>query len=413
MLCPVCAAKRALRKEQLTFGGLLFLIVVNIGGSWLLRGEPGQFGLGMIFVLGVMVLLILLHELSHAIAGWLLGGRVFGIHLGVGRLLFQRWLGNFYVGVSLLPASGICFVGFPPGKGNRLRFGLMVLAGPLFHLLLLLLLLPSPRARLGLPFNQWVIMSMITNALLIFINLWPWLKVQTAIGGAQGDGNQLWQLVRGQITTDQLQQSYYYLAASFALQQRQETQALAEITEGLARYPANPILRQLHGYLLMRQHRIAESLALWQTQLAEPPAADVLPVLHGYLQALHYNNCAWALLLLRRNADDLATAGDYADRAFAMTPWITPVRGTLAAAQVARGDYAAGIALALAVAEEHRKLHHPLAQENRAANLATAAVGYHHQGNAAEARRLLAEAQSLAPQDLAVRQAAAAIENAS
>jgi len=405
LLCPVCAAKQALRKEQLTYGGLLFLIVVNIGGSWLLRGEPGQFGIYLLFILAILLLLVILHELSHATVGWLVGGRVFGIHLGMGRLLFQRWLGNFYVGVSQLPTSGICFVGIPPGRATRLRYGLVVAAGPLFHLLLTLLLLTSPRNALGLPSNRWLFMTILINGFLLLVNLWPWLKVQTNLGAVQSDGSQLWQLLRGRLTSAKLEQSYYQMAASFALQQQQDDRALAEIAAGLARYPDNPLLRQLHGYILIRRDQMTESLAIWHAMLDAPPAPEVPPALHGYLQGLHYNNVAWALLMLNRTPADLTLASDYADRAFAMLPWLTPVRGTLAAAKVARGDDAAGVELALAVAEEHRQLQHPLAQENRAANLATAALGYHHQGNAQEAQRLLGEAQALAPQEIAVRRA--------
>lgn len=381
LLCPACAAQRELHKAQILYGAVLLLLGVMILGGWLLTGLLWPLGVMLLQTFYLSFILILLHELSHIAAGWLLGGCVFGLHLGMGRLLLQRWLGNFYVGVSLLPASGICFVGFPPGKGTRVRFGLTVLAGPLFHLLLALLLMSDLHDSLGLPEDGWILPFFFLNWLMLSLNLWPWLKVQTAMGVAQGDGAQLWQLLCGRITTEQLQQNYYHLAASFALQQRQEAKALAEITDGLARYPANPLLRQLHGYLLLRQQRVVESLALWQAQLAEAPTADVPPVML-----------------------------EYVDRAFAMTPWLTPVRGTLAASQVARGDYASGIALALAVAEEHGKLHHPLAQEDRAANLATAAIGYHQQGNAAEARRLLAEAQTLAPQDLVVQQAVAMME---
>ena len=81
-------------------------------------------------------------------------------------------------------------------------------------------------------------------------------------------------------------------------------------------------------------------------------------------------------LMLRHDSMALTIVADYAERAFARTPWLLPVRGTLITVQVAHGDYAAGIALAMAVAEEYHKLHHPLAQKNRAASLATVAVGY-------------------------------------
>lgn len=411
LLCPACAAKRALRTNQVIYGVALFLILFNIFGLWLLTGRPGQTGLDLLLMLFFSLLLLVLHELSHAAMAWLLGGRIFGIHLGVGKLLLQRWLGNFYLGVSLLPASGLCFAGFPPISWPRLRYGLMVAAGPLFHLLLLLLLLPRTRAFLGLPGPGWLIMIFILNAFMLALNLWPFLKVHTAVGVAGSDGSQLWRLLRGKVPAEQIHQGYYQLVATFALQQKRDDQALAEVAQGLARYPDNQILRNLHGYLLLRSDQLPASLAIWQELIDAPPAATIPPEQQPLIQALHYNNYAWVRLMLHSEPAHLAAAADYAERAFAMVPWLAPIRGTLAAVKVAQGDYAAGVTMALAAAADYQQDPSPTAREGRGSNLATAALGYHGQGNAQEARRLLAEAQALAPKEIAVRQAAAAIQN--
>jgi hypothetical protein len=411
LLCPACAAKRALRYNQVIYGIALGLILFHILGLWLLTGRPGQTGLDLLLILIFSLLLLILHELSHAAMTWLLGGRIFGIHLGVGKLLLQRWLGNFYLGVSLLPASGLCFAGFPQTSWPRLRYGLMVAAGPLFHLLLLLLLLPSTRAVLGIPGPGWLLTLFILNAFLLALNLWPFLKVHTAVGVAGSDGNQLWRLLRGQLTAEQIHQGYYQLLATFALQQKRDDHALAEVAQGLARYPDNQILRNLHGYLLLRSDQLAASLTIWQALIDAPPAATIPPEQQPLIQALHYNNYAWVRLMSHSEPAHLATAADYAERAFAMVPWLAPIRGTLAAVKVAQGDYAAGVPLALAAAADYQQDPSPTAREGRGSNLATAALGYHRQGNAQEARRLLAEAQTLAPQEIAVRQTAAAIQN--
>ena len=127
------------------------------------------------------------------------------------------------------------------------------------------------------------------------------------------------------------------------------------------------------------------------------------------MQALHYNNYAWVLIMLRRSADDVAVAADYIRRAFAMAPWIPAIRGTLAAVRIELGEYEAGIEEALAVADEYRREHSPVANENRGSTLATAALGCFRLGERENAAELLAEAQRLAPEDIAVRQAAAEI----
>lgn len=410
LLCPVCAAKRALRRNQVIYSIFLGLILLNTVGLWLLTGRSGRFGIELLLILWLSLLLLILHELSHAGMAWLLGGRIFGIHLGVGKLLLQRWLGNFYLGVSLLPASGLCFASFPQTSWPRLRYGLMVAAGPLFHLLLLLLLLPRTRAFLGIPTLGWLLTLFMLNAFMLALNLWPFLKVSTAAGIAGSDGSQLWRLLRGKLTAEQIYQGYYQLLATFALQQKRDDHALAEVEQGLARYPDNQILRNLHGYLLLRSDRLEASLAIWQALLDAPPAATLTPETAPLLQAIHYNNYAWVRLMRQREPADLTSATEYAERAFAMAPWLAPIRGTLAAVKIAGGDYATGIKLALAVAEEYKREHSPVALESRGSTLATAALGYYRLGQTDESYSLLAQAKALAPQDLAVRQAVAEIE---
>lgn len=409
-LCPTCAAKLNLRQNQIIYGISFGLIFINLVGVWVLTGRPGQLGLDLLAVFAIMLLLLIGHELSHAGVARLLGGRVFGIHLGIGTLLIQRWFGNFYVGVSLLPAGGFCFLGFPPQRWIRLRYGLTVFAGPLFHLLLLFLLLPAMRITAEMLPAKWVLQTFSVNAILLVINLLPFLKVHTTMGSVQSDGNQLWRLLRGKLTVAQIEQGYYNVATSFALRQQRNEQAWVELKQGLMRYPDSQVMRNLHGYLLLHSEELEASLAIWQELIDAPTDATTGPELQPLLQAIHYNNYAWVLLLRRSTPEELTVAGAYAERAFAMAPWITPLRGTLAAALVARGETEAGIEKALAAAEEYQRDPNPIAQENRGITLATAALGYAHLGKPAEALRLLAQAQHLAPKALAVRQVIAEIE---
>jgi len=289
-----------------------------------------------------------------------------------------------------------------------------VAAGPLFHLLLYLLMRYVGQANPALFTLRWFDQLYFFNLFMGLVNLWPFLRAHTNMGALQSDGSQLLNLARGKLTATQIHLNYFLLRASFALYQKRNAQALAEVTEGLQRYPESELLRNMHAYLLMHNDRLAESLPIWQALAEAPPDApideSIPPSQRALLRAIHYNNYAWVRLMLQGSPEDLTTAGDYAERAFAMAPWLTYTRGTLAAVQVARGEYEAGIAEALAVAAEHKQEHTPASAENQGSNLATAALGYHHLGQQDKARTTLARAQALAPHDAAVRQAAAAIQ---
>ena len=412
-VCPACVGKRAMRLNQLVYGLAMLLILVNIVGGWYLTGRPGRLGLDILTMLILSILLLTFHELSHAVAAQLLGGRVFGIHLGIGTLLRQQWIGNFYLGLSLLPAVGMCYAGFAAQRWIRLRHGLMVAAAPLFHLCLYLVMRYAGQRNPALFAMTWFGQLYYFNLLMGLFNLWPWLNAQTNMGAMQTDGSQLLKLLRGKLTAAQIHLNYFILMATFALYQKRNAQALVEVTNGLQHYPASEILHNLHGYLLMHNDRLAESLPIWQALAEAPPDAPtdvtVSPAHKALLQAIHYNNYAWVRLMLQATPADLAVAGTFAERAFAMAPWLTPIRGTMAAVKVARGDYNAGIAEALAVAADCQREHTPASAENRGSNLATAALGYHQLGEHEAARVTLTQAQALAPQDAAVRQATAAI----
>ncbi|MCX6980849.1 MAG: site-2 protease family protein [Verrucomicrobia bacterium] len=75
-------------------------------------------------------ILLVIHELGHALAGWFMGLEVVEIRLGFGTKIFARRFGRLSVCIAKYPLCG-WVLAFPPVKAYRIRWFLVVLGGPL------------------------------------------------------------------------------------------------------------------------------------------------------------------------------------------------------------------------------------------------------------------------------------------
>lgn len=404
-LCPACAAKRAFRTNRNIY--LIFnlaAILVILYGA-LFGDSVIELGLLVIFSSLISLISLVMHETFHAIAAWLVGGHVFGIHIGLGPPLIQRWASNFYLGVSPWPLSGVCFSAFPSKKWIRLRFAIYVLAGPLFHALVVALLWSNRSKEWGSIAQLWYNLFFNINVIMLVINLLPTTTVTTAMGSTTSDGNKLLELLLNKLKPDSIHVQYFATSASFALQRKQNEQGLAKLEYGLVLYPKDELLNHLHGYLLFQNNRFEECLPIWRT-LVE--AEQITP--NPLMQAIHFNNYAWIILMQKSEADHVDIAYRYASQAFAMAPWLSFIRGTMATVLLEKGDLDAAINYAIEAAELQRQEHSPVSKENVASNLAVAALGYFRQGNFPMSTVYLEEAKVLALEDIMVQKALQEIE---
>jgi hypothetical protein len=160
--CPACFGRRGRRGYRLFLFALLAWTALGgaaaalptawPGGHDLLRADPGQVcralalqvagsvGWAMLnwsLFFALLALLIVPHELGHALAARLVGMRVFLVQIGRGRLLGTvRFLGAPWQLRACLD-DGTTHVGYPDLRFFRLKFFLMVLGGPLLNGLLL------------------------------------------------------------------------------------------------------------------------------------------------------------------------------------------------------------------------------------------------------------------------------------
>jgi tetratricopeptide (TPR) repeat protein len=401
--CPACAINVEVRNAKIIFGlaGVILVRDLLIDGP--VYGWASWQAWSLPLDILIIVLSLVLHELSHALVAKLLGGRVFGIQIGIGRQILRYWFNDFYLGLSLLPVSGVCFAGFPTNKNLRLRYALYISGGLFFHVLTLAIAIPLLlRTGNRFPFLDWII---VLNGLMLFINVLP-RTLTTAAGQSGSDGMLLWRLLTGKLSQHELRRGYYHLAAHFAYQQGRTKQVARYIREGLSLDPSDEVLENLRVYLLLKENKLEEAYTFWKNIVE----SDAIEAAHVLQQAIFYNNYAWSTLMYRPTPDSLQIAREYAEKAYQMAPWILTLKGTLAAVFVEQGDYQKGVEWALSVAKESEEMPSPTRDDNIGANLATAALGYFYLGERETAMHYLQQATALAPNELAIQKAAATIQ---
>lgn len=368
--CPA----RHHRSHLVLYGGLILagLALVGLtGDGWALVN------LGLLYPL--MVLLVLPHELGHALAARLLGVVTPAVLLGVGprvasfRLLGTPWSvhRNLYRGLTLM---------LPP-PGERLRPFLIILAGPAVNLAL---------GALGVPFvTSWDHESLFTGpapaAVWVGANLFLLLgslNPVSAAGGFPSDGMQMLQLLRGpRFTPEALPVLMIATAAGHLESAGLRDEALALLDSGLQAHPQSASLHGWRNALLLRARRWDEALEGLRRELDLP---DPGPRQRG----MTLNNLAWGSLHQGR----LEEALGFSEQAVALYPDSAFCLGTrgCALARAGRADEACDhLERALRLHTDRRAL---------AADFAHLALAEETRGRTEEAEAALRTARHLDPE---------------
>jgi hypothetical protein len=185
-VCPRCAGKEQQRASRIAWGGWLFGIGLVAAGALFRddayihpnsQGATGVFLLLLpLWLLAVQIPMIVLHEAAHALVGWAVGLRPYGISLGAGTWCWRIDLPGFFVELHPLPHGGLCWVR-PGAHNDSWRWILMIAAGPATHALVLLgLLAVYPTAWRFPPQGPaaWSCSALFwSNAWLLLLNLLP------------------------------------------------------------------------------------------------------------------------------------------------------------------------------------------------------------------------------------------------
>jgi len=343
--CPRC------HRDRLAEGGrrTLFILPLGVLFLWLLTRVTAPreawvlwIGLNLYLVLVFQFLVVLPHELGHAVSAHLLGLKLFQISVGIGPLL---WTGSFLGGrveIRRYPFGGYTLALDNREKGFRLRHWIYVACGPIVNGLFLLAAWPLLERPVHLRTigETWdpVKAFMIANVLVLLMNLLP-RATRSSLGPARTDGFHLLAtpfMKREDVR--KLLSLWYGAPASRALEERRNEDAIKLYREGLQDYPEAAHLRHDFAVALLRTGKCEEARQEF-LMLLEDPGVDRAH------QPLCRNNAAAADVMLGR-ADLLEEADRLSTEAMATMAWHPSVQGTRAAVLVELGRLDDGIALA-------------------------------------------------------------------
>ncbi len=404
LFCPGCVAQRAAR------WGLVPGIAVLVFGCCvvLLSRATAVIPAPVLFILAnlsifciVLAFSVLVHELGHTLSFWLFGGRVFLLRWGIGRMVVHRRLRDLTLILGANLYAGMTIGGFPTLRMIRLRFGLMLLGGPIANLLLAYILY----MRLGdwdgsaLASNlAWSEMTIMANVLLALSSLFP-RRVVIGAAAMPTDGAWLLTLAAGNISPAAIHRIYFAAGVTQAIDADDLASAQALEAEAQSLYPDVVAIQEMAVMTRLVGGDVVHALPFYEAILTGEEFAK----LTGPQQALLLNNTAWAGLLMGGLAN-LELATERACVAFAMMPWQPSIRGTYGALLVERGDLTHG--------ESHLNwaFRHHEDQRSKAIVLAYCALAQQRRGRSGPATQTLARANAMSPFDLVVKRIAQEIE---
>jgi tetratricopeptide (TPR) repeat protein len=382
----------------------------------------GWFIVNLALMGGLAALLILPHELGHALAAQLLGLRVFAIHVGTGRTLLATKLCGVRLEWKAIPAAGITLFGHPTLSFFRLRRFLTILAGPAVNVALVCLVLSLVPAKELFPPGQpqrgfqdligdrlphGILLPaafLLANLLILGVNLWPRV---VWVGTLQCEDDGLALLTTPRLSSDAIQQRhalYFYLEGRSCSEDKRFAAAADWHRRGLDHYSDDVFNRSGLGLALfelgdfagarnqwlsllqrtnldlgtrtiLSNNVAAASLLLAGSALARPPSAEAnLPE----REALH------------REAEELSR------EAFCHAPWMPHCKGTRGCVLVEQGKVADGLVLLREAMLEHKDA------EEKAFCASFIALGEAKMGRLTEAKKLLDSARKLDPKCVAV-----------
>jgi hypothetical protein len=313
--------------------------LILVGGIALVLLAPGP-SMGWMFINLTCfrlfnVLTIIPHELGHAFVARTLGLRVFRIIIGTGRPWFRTRMFGFDTEFKTLFLGGATVAAHRCVARYRRRQFLFVIGGPAVNLALagatLLAMQPGEiwgLARLCEGFAPLQVF-LYANVVVLLANLWP-RTIQTALGNLPSDGKLLFRATFPRAGDAANNHAILFAMEGMACRERNDFHGARRwVEDGLAIYPDNETLRDIHGLNMIETGDLTAARDLLLLRL---PRQDLAPV----IRALLLNNIAYVDALME-NEELLDEADRYSTEALASLPWMSAVRGTRGTVLLALG----------------------------------------------------------------------------
>lgn len=329
------------------------------------------------------VLSIVIHELGHALAAWVLGLRVFRICIGSGKPLLSASIGALALEWRALPLSGLTMVAPTSTHGLYPKQAFVLFCGPLFNVLaagLPFLLLPAYRV-LQTPFLAVMVFF---NGLAFLFALIP-RRVKTLQGIAISDGLALFQLKsQPQFRPENALAARYSSEAERLRQLGRCDEARTWLEKGSLLFPGNAIIADSNALIMMDEGRYEDARDLLTRVLSDE---CLEPILRPGIA----NNLAWTNILCGR-PELMEEVISLAEEAYQASPLMPSVMGTQGLALVLKGEIVDGLNLL------SRALRLESRPRERASIACSMAYGERLRGYDGRSRRFLEQAQRLNPQ---------------
>jgi hypothetical protein len=348
--CPICWPRR----PKVSLPGSVIALVVVIGllaGAVMRLGQHVDWEGTCLVVLKILlfcvffVLMFVPHELGHALCARFLGWRLFAVHLGMGPSVGRFRLRGCQFVLGAIPSGGLALMA-PRAVGFfRLKYFLIILAGPLANAVVFALVFtfvgPGQISVDRFGDSPPLALLAIANLCLIFVTLIP-LRLMMQYGQVRrlvaSDGLALLTIpfMRRDVAL-QYHADCFRLEGAECQEKRAYEEARAWYLQGLQHYPDDVNCRFLLGYALLFLKDFQGARNEWLQVLGHD---NLLPG----VSALLMNNVAWVDLMLGGEAN-LDEADRFSREAVSQESWHPAYQGTRGSVLIETGRVDKGLRL--------------------------------------------------------------------
>jgi len=283
---------------------------------------------------------IYVHEIGHALMGWLMGFQIKRMMIGSGRELFRFKLAGFVLIITNSLSGGVTHWGKVPGGSLKPRFALLIMGGIFAQIAAILLCM----AILDISFRDVFVVRSISypklfiysNLLLITVNLIP-LKFNYMGIKLPTDGMQLLKLplwkdrdIQNILSAGKIMDAY----EQYELKNYDTAEEL--FRECVKAYPDVILPRINLAAALIKQGKVRDCIEVLE--------ADIISYQKDPLLFFLYNNLAWAYLILYKT-DTLQKADEYSGKAYLLNARHRNVLGTRGCVLIEKGAVEDGLVL--------------------------------------------------------------------
>lgn len=387
--CPSCHTKVNLQRHRRSIAWSLLYGVVGILLLFLMPGmNLGNIMINLFLFNLFLFASVLPHELGHAFMAKWVGFRVFKIIVGYGRTLFKTKVFGIPAEFLTLPVGGFAFASPVDRQWFRLKYFLVVFAGPFTNFLMcagVLFFLPPTSVFNASFLSEGIAPGVVlfySNLIVLIVNLWPHSST-TPMGVQPNDGKQLLQIIfSGKEFTDQAMAGRYQMETFVCMESREYDEALVWADEGLEKFPDNINLMNLRGISLLENQRFEDARACFISFLS---VDEMTPIERSLMQ----NNVAYVNCFIGEHLYE--EADKYSQEAISVLEWLPAVKGTRGAVLLKLKRYEDAVPLLLsAMAESENKGH-------KAQSACFLAIAETRLGHLENGRKYFDEARKLDP----------------